>query len=110
MLPPSQTVRPPRCFSVPAKRLNQYGKNEFTQKKKKSFLRRFFEQFEDFMILVLIAAALISFAASVFEGNTDVPVCDNTCRVNHVRPLRKQRTLRKYLVGGFFYREGFSRQ
>ncbi len=54
-----------------AKRLNQYGKNEFTQKKKKSFLRRFFEQFEDFMILVLIAAALISFAASVFEGNTD---------------------------------------
>ncbi len=54
-----------------AKRLSQYGKNEFTQKKKKSFLRRFFEQFEDFMILVLIAAALISFAASVLEGNTD---------------------------------------
>lgn len=54
-----------------AKRLNQYGKNEFTQKKKKGFLRRFLEQFEDFMILVLIAAALISFAASVFEGNTD---------------------------------------
>lgn len=54
-----------------AKRLTRYGKNEFTQKKKKGFLRRFFEQFEDFMILVLIAAALISFAASVIEGNTD---------------------------------------
>lgn len=54
-----------------AKRLSGYGKNEFVQKKKKSFLRRFFEQFEDFMILVLIAAALISFAASVLEGNTD---------------------------------------
>ncbi len=54
-----------------AKRLNRYGKNEFIQKKKKSFLRRFFEQFEDFMILVLIAAAFISFAASVIEGNTD---------------------------------------
>ncbi len=54
-----------------AKRLAQYGKNEFTQKKKKGFLGRFFEQFEDFMILVLIAAALISFAASAFEGNTD---------------------------------------
>lgn len=54
-----------------AKRLNQYGKNEFTEKKKKGFLRRFFEQFEDFMILVLIAAAVISFVASVLEGNTD---------------------------------------
>lgn len=54
-----------------AKRLNRYGKNEFTEKKKKGFLRRFFEQFEDFMILVLIAAAVISFVASVFEGDTN---------------------------------------
>lgn len=54
-----------------AKRLSEYGKNEFTEKKKKGFLRRFFEQFEDFMILVLIAAAVISFVASVLEGKTD---------------------------------------
>ena len=42
------------------KRLEQYGPNELTEKKKKSPLMMFLDQFRDFMILVLIAAAIIS--------------------------------------------------
>ncbi len=54
-----------------AARLRQYGKNEFTEKKKRSFLLRFFEQFQDFMILVLIAAAVVSFFVSAMNGDAD---------------------------------------
>ena len=42
------------------KRLQQYGPNELREKKKKTPLRMLLDQFRDFMILVLIAAALIS--------------------------------------------------
>lgn len=42
------------------KRIESYGHNQLNEEKKKSILVKFFEQFKDFMILVLIAAALIS--------------------------------------------------
>ncbi|MBI5641667.1 MAG: cation-translocating P-type ATPase [Nitrospirae bacterium] len=42
------------------RRLLEYGLNELTEKKKKTPLMMFLDQFRDFMILVLIAAALIS--------------------------------------------------
>ncbi|HTG01971.1 MAG TPA: HAD-IC family P-type ATPase, partial [Nitrospirota bacterium] len=38
----------------------RFGANELAEKKKKSALRMFLDQFRDFMILVLIAAAVIS--------------------------------------------------
>ncbi len=41
-------------------RLMQYGPNELQEKKKKTPLRMFLDQFTDFMILVLIVAAIIS--------------------------------------------------
>ena len=41
-------------------RLEQYGPNVLAEKKKKTALRMFLDQFTDFMILVLIAAAIIS--------------------------------------------------
>ncbi|HLE40286.1 MAG TPA: HAD-IC family P-type ATPase, partial [Nitrospirota bacterium] len=41
-------------------RLEKHGPNELTEKKKKAPLMMFLDQFKDFMILVLIAAALIS--------------------------------------------------
>lgn len=51
-------------------RLKQFGKNRLEEKKKKSPARRFAEQFKDVMILILIAAAVISFGAAYAEGNT----------------------------------------
>lgn len=53
------------------KRLWENGANELTAKKKKSLLRRFLEQFKDFMILVLLAAAGVSYGVSVWEGEAD---------------------------------------
>ena len=41
-------------------RLAKYGPNALTAKKKKSMLMRFVDQFKDFMIIVLIAAAILS--------------------------------------------------
>lgn len=52
-------------------RLNVYGKNTIASKKKKGFLKSFFLQFNDFMIIVLIAAAVISFAMSLINGAAD---------------------------------------
>lgn len=49
-------------------RLSQYGENKLQEKRKKTNLERFFEQFKDVMILILIAAALISFVVAWYEG------------------------------------------
>lgn len=50
------------------KRLHKYGPNSLPTQKKKSLISHFLSQFEDFMILVLIAAAAVSFFASLLEG------------------------------------------
>mgnify|MGYP003292163860 CR=1 FL=1 len=52
-------------------RQKQFGKNILTQKKKTNLFLRFLAQFKDFMILILIFAAVISFVVSYLEGNTD---------------------------------------
>lgn len=49
--------------------LTQYGENRLKEKRKKSNLQRFFDQFKDVMILILIAAALISFIIACVEGD-----------------------------------------
>ena len=48
-------------------RLEQNGKNKLVEGKKKSIIRRFFEQLADPMIIILIVAALISGALSIYE-------------------------------------------
>ena len=43
-------------------RLDLYGPNEFKEEKGKSFFARLLGQFSDFLVLILIAAAIISMA------------------------------------------------
>ena len=52
-----------------ARRLEQHGANVLREKKKKTNLQRFLDQFEDVMILILIAAAIVSFVIACVEGN-----------------------------------------
>ena len=52
-------------------RLSTYGYNQLPNAKKTSLAKKFFAQFNDFMIIILIIAAVISFVASVIEGNAD---------------------------------------
>lgn len=46
----------------------QFGENKLRQKKKKTTFQRFLDQFKDVMILILIAAAAISFVTAFYEG------------------------------------------
>lgn len=54
-----------------SQRLAHYGYNELSAGKPRSLLSRFAEQFNDFMILILLGAALVSFLSSLFEGKAD---------------------------------------
>ncbi len=49
------------------KRLEQYGENKLREKKKKSLFARFLDQLKDVMILILLAAAAVSFAIAIIE-------------------------------------------
>ncbi len=58
-----------------ATRQSQYGKNELRKKKPKTTLQRFAAQFKDVMILILLAAAAVSFTLVIVElsrGQGDV--------------------------------------
>ncbi len=50
------------------RRLNEYGYNQLTSKRKKSFLQMFFAQFKSFMIIILLIAAAISGVVGIIEG------------------------------------------
>ena len=57
---------------VAEKRLQQQGKNTLHyDKNKKGLLYRFFAQLNDFMVIVLISASVVSFAVSYINGEKD---------------------------------------
>ncbi|MBQ7879021.1 MAG: HAD-IC family P-type ATPase, partial [Clostridia bacterium] len=72
--------------SEAAKRLETNGRNKLVEGKKKSLVRRFFEQLADPMIIILIAAAAISGVLAVVEKEfpTDVIIILAVVLINAV--------------------------
>ena len=54
-----------------AQRLRDCGPNELAHPKKKSLLKRFLAQFSDFMVIILLIAAGISFVTSWIQRDSD---------------------------------------
>lgn len=52
-----------------AEKLVQYGENKLRQRERKSNLQRFFDQFKDAMIVILLIAAAVSFGIACIQGN-----------------------------------------
>ena len=52
-------------------RQEKYGKNKLEEKKKESFIVKFIKQFNDFMIIILIIASIISAIVSKMQGEND---------------------------------------
>ncbi len=52
-------------------REKEYGKNKLAEKKKESLIVKFFKQFNDFMIIILIIASIISALVSKMQGEND---------------------------------------
>lgn len=53
------------------KRQEKYGKNVLKEKKKESIIVKFVKQFNDFMIIILIIASIISAMTSYMQGEND---------------------------------------
>ncbi|MBK0348107.1 cation-translocating P-type ATPase [Aerococcaceae bacterium zg-ZJ1578] len=56
------------------KRHEEFGLNELEAEEKTTLLQKFFAQFKDFMIIVLLAAALVSVIAEGVHGLTDAMI------------------------------------
>ena len=52
-------------------RQKEYGKNRLEEKKKETLLMKFIKQFNDFMIIILIVASVISAGVSYMQGEND---------------------------------------
>lgn len=50
----------------------KYGKNILMGKEKTSIIKRFFNQFKDLMIIILLIAAIVSFIALFFDSNKEI--------------------------------------
>lgn len=51
------------------KHRESYGENKLKEKRKRTLLERYLDQFKDVMIIILLIAAAISFSVALHEGN-----------------------------------------
>lgn len=59
------------CDKEVVSRQAKYGKNELQEKAKESIFLKFIKQFNDFMIIILIIASIVSSVVSYFQGDND---------------------------------------
>ena len=52
-------------------RQEKYGENQLSEKNKETILKKFIKQFQDFMIIILIIASIVSAGVSSFQGEND---------------------------------------
>ena len=52
-------------------RIEKYGRNKIKDKPKESIIIKFIKQFNDFMIIILIIASIISAGISWYQGEND---------------------------------------
>ncbi len=78
---------------------NKYGENKLEEKKKKSIVVKFLEQFKDFMIIVLIIAALVSGGVGIAqkEGITDTIIILIVVIVNAIIGVAQENKAEKSL-------------
>ncbi|MEK6699639.1 MAG: cation-translocating P-type ATPase [Nitrospirota bacterium] len=76
------------------KRFLEHGPNELTEKKKKTPFMMFLDQFKDFMILVLIAAALISgFIGEVSDTIAIIVIVVLNAAVGFIQEYRAEKAM-----------------
>jgi Ca2+-transporting ATPase len=76
------------------RKLKEHGPNILTEKKKISMLRIFFQQFKDFMVLILIAATLVSaFMGDITEAITIIAIVVLNAVLGFVQEFRTEKTM-----------------
>src|SRR4030065_592117 len=76
------------------KRFLEHGPNELTEKKKKTPFMMFLDQFKDFMILVLIAAAIISgFIGEVSDTIAIIVIVFLNAAVGFIQEYRAEKAM-----------------
>ncbi len=76
------------------RRLQKFGLNELVEKKKKTSLQMLLDQFKDFMILVLVAAALISgFVGEWIDTTAIVVIVILNAVIGFVQEYRAERAM-----------------
>jgi P-type Ca2+ transporter type 2C len=76
------------------RKLEKYGPNTLSERKRISVLKILLEQFSDFMVLILIACTLISaFMGEVTEAITIIAIVILNCILGFIQEYRTEKTM-----------------